>query len=219
MQPRPIPRKRTRPRWRRCSRFSSTKLAERRAMAAGRFAKQGHQEFGSAAPDFYGGRRQSAYMLEALPRQRTTQMRGRSKPSKRRWLYGLAFAAPLLIVALVLKLAEYLDCETAKLTGLRCQAVPDAIYGSLLAAAAACLLYSLFRAYRDFVGGALERDLARWSGSLRRQKPVVADGAKATLHDEVSTAAIIPSADSKWTDEIGKEVGEILEKGDRKRPI
>lgn len=84
----------------------------------------------------------------------------RKRPHELRCLHGLAIAAPLLMLGWLLALAEGPACELLLLGGAGCPMVPDLIYQSLFGAAAACLLHCVYRAYRDFYKGELERDLA-----------------------------------------------------------
>ena len=109
-------------------------------------------------------------------------MQSVQKPSGLRWLYMAVIGAALLVFALLLKLAEGPACRLFLLPWEPCPRT-HVTYVILFGVAAVCLLYSLYRVYRRFFGGDLERDLATWSGHAPRgavtevvaEEPVVAD--------------------------------------------
>jgi hypothetical protein len=88
-------------------------------------------------------------------------MRGPGKPSEWRWLNGAVFGAPFLVLGLLPIVVEDTGCLVVVRDG-NCLNFPEDIYGGLLCAAAGCFLLCLYRAYRDFYKGDLERDVAKW---------------------------------------------------------
>ena len=137
-------------------------------------------------------------------------MRGPRRPSAWRWLNGAIFGVPLLALGSLPIVAD--DPES----------LPEVLYHGLLAAAAACFVLCAYRAYRDYCRGDLELDVAKWAGAFRpasvrheedgttRLEPLVADDSSNPSRDEISTTPAILSPDSKWADQISKELDELF---------
>ena len=101
-----------------------------------------------------------------LPRQSQTvePMKSAQRPREVRWLKGVILGVVLLLLALILLVVEWQVCELSRMAKLSCSTVPQSTYQVMCIAAAVCFVHGIYRAYRDFVRGDLERDLEVWSG-------------------------------------------------------
>jgi hypothetical protein len=99
-------------------------------------------------------------------------MPGRKRPNERRWLLGAVLGASLLLLNMLLTATDREGCEVLRAAGSACSGAPPIVFEVLMAAAGVCVLHSVFRAYRDFFRGDLDRDFAIWAGRGGQQTPL-----------------------------------------------
>jgi hypothetical protein len=145
-------------------------------------------------------------------------MRSSERPSELRWLKGVACAVPLLLLPLLLVLIDMDVCELPRMARASCSGAPRVLYEVMITAGAICLLHSLYRGYRDFVRGELERDRAMWSGQrqlrIRDQEVAAAqpraDAENASAPAQMSLGLIGPSEGTGHNSDIEKKIEAML---------
>jgi hypothetical protein len=127
---------------------------------------------------------------------------------------GIVCAVPLLLVPLLLTLLDMEVCELPRMAHASCSSAPAILYEVMIAAGAICLLHSIYRGYRDFVRGDLERDLAVWSGQVlqraRGDQEVAAAQPRADASNATSLAPVsldpISASDDENTNDIKEKI-------------